>query len=221
MFQLGSFLALAIVGCVAVIQAQAPGPRNQNLGCSIQGYFTADETYYYSPADTDDFGIYAQSAGTCDPGSFARVELVNYNFDFIECGYLPLDGSLQLISCPDYPRGPSLVGRYRFRFYALPAQYAAVPFTIVHSQTTETAPAPTQTITVTPSKPLTCNHPLHAYSILASRPRWFTIYANLFEPLADTLTNTLVTTQTNTYTSPQVSSFSRHSPFLEICHHPR
>lgn len=148
-----SALALAALSWVAAVHAQAPGPANTNSGCYVGSDGTPGQTYYYSPTDTDDVGAYFGSEGSCDPGSYAQVQIITPTSGTIQCGYLPLDGTFDLSSCPNLPRGSAAAGSYEFQIFAGPGNgYAYLDFTITHTQQTETAPTPVQTVTVTPSE---------------------------------------------------------------------
>ena len=138
---------------LAAVQAQAPGPANTNPNCQIASDAGEGQTYYYAPSDTDDVGAYFESEGPCDAGSYAQIQLVTPSSGTIQCGYIPLDGSTNLVYCAGFPRGSVPAGSYEFQILADPGyQYFYNDFTITHTQETDTAATPTQTVTVTPSK---------------------------------------------------------------------
>jgi hypothetical protein len=81
-----------------------------------------------------------------------------YNFDttsqlpstlVANCGCLPLDGSVRVISCSGVARGTLLQGPCEFDIIDNTNFYAYNDFTVVHTQVTVTAATPSTTVTET------------------------------------------------------------------------
>ena len=145
-------ISVALFSVFSFVGAQAPGPSNTNPDCDVGGRIDIGATYYYAAADAADVGVYLSSTGMCDEGSYAEVQLLTSSGNIVPCGYLSLDANEHLISCQDQPRGAAVAGNYEFQVLIQPGAYAYADFSITHSQETETAATPTQTVTITPSK---------------------------------------------------------------------
>lgn len=149
-------ITLILAGIITT-NAQAPGPLNTNPNCGVGSQLGGDNensVFYYAPTDIDDVGIYAQSLGQCDPGSYAQVSITTSNGAQTQCGYLPLDGGVHLLSCPGLSRGSIVPGSDTI-FYAFDPSTGVSyfdQFGVVHTQSTATAATPTQTVTITNSR---------------------------------------------------------------------
>lgn len=143
--KLASISVLATL--LAGVTGQGCGTQNSASDCEIYALPVQYSTVYFAPDDCLDISFYDAYSNGCTSGSSAEISLYSGTIasggNFItDCGCLPLDGNTYNINCNGTARNSLPDGSFYFQVGGI----AFDPFTVTHSQQTDTAPTPTSTV---------------------------------------------------------------------------